>query len=219
MVTTKNRVVDDYLDRLDKELRGLPRARRRELVEQIREHIEEERSQYDIESEAELRNMLDRLGEPADIAAEARYRFGVRPAKGGWRETATLILLPIGGIVIPFLGWVIGVVLLWASDVWSTRQKLIGTLVPPGGFMATFFVLVVVAQATVSTTKCTSDLDPATGKVLSSACPGGGGISTGHILLIALLAVMVIAPIATTAYLATHMRRGRQAADLALDVG
>jgi hypothetical protein len=31
-------------------------------------------------------------------------------------------------LVIPFLGWVVGVVLVWLSRLWTTRDKLIGTL-------------------------------------------------------------------------------------------
>ena len=51
--------------------------------------------------------MLERLGDPADIAAEARERFGLpaepaRPATP-WLEVIALILL-----VIPFLGWIWG---------------------------------------------------------------------------------------------------------------
>ena len=30
--------------------------------------------------------------------------------------------------MIPFLGWVVGVVLRWISRLWTTRDKLIGTL-------------------------------------------------------------------------------------------
>ena len=35
----------------------------------------------------------------------------------------TLVLL-----VIPFLGWVVGAVLVWRSRLWTTRDQLIGTL-------------------------------------------------------------------------------------------
>ena len=31
-------------------------------------------------------------------------------------------------LVIPFAGWVVGVVLIWLSRLWTTRDKLIGTL-------------------------------------------------------------------------------------------
>jgi hypothetical protein len=30
-------------------------------------------------------------------------------------------------LVMPFLGWVVGVALVWLSRVWTTRDKLIGT--------------------------------------------------------------------------------------------
>ena len=30
--------------------------------------------------------------------------------------------------MIPFLGWVLGVVLVWLSRIWSTRDKLAGAL-------------------------------------------------------------------------------------------
>jgi hypothetical protein len=42
-------------------------------------------------------------------------------------------LLLLGGIVLPLLGWLVGVFLLWASPVWSPRDKWLGTLVLPGG--------------------------------------------------------------------------------------
>jgi hypothetical protein len=31
--------------------------------------------------------------------------------------------------------WPVGVILLWTSPAWSTRDKLIATLVPPGGYL------------------------------------------------------------------------------------
>ena len=52
--------------------------------------------------------------------------------KPGWMEVGALIMLLIGGIVIPIFGWVIGVVLLWVSNAWNVRDKIIGTVVCPG---------------------------------------------------------------------------------------
>lgn len=34
--------------------------------------------------------------------------------------------------MIPFLGWVVGVVLLWLSRTWTTREKAIGTVLALG---------------------------------------------------------------------------------------
>jgi uncharacterized membrane protein len=74
-------LVANYLKRLEKELSDLPGSRRRELTHEISEHIDEARSGLEAQSEAETRTVLDRLGDPADIAAEARERFGVQPKR------------------------------------------------------------------------------------------------------------------------------------------
>jgi hypothetical protein len=50
------------------------------------------------------------------------------------REWATVVLLP--------LVWVVGVVLLWRSRAWTLRDKLIGTLVVPGGLAYVIYVAV-----------------------------------------------------------------------------
>jgi uncharacterized membrane protein len=60
MSSTADKLVEDYLKRLNAELRGLPRARRRELVEEISAHIAEARADLETEDEAEIRTLLDR---------------------------------------------------------------------------------------------------------------------------------------------------------------
>ena len=37
------------------------------------------------------------------------------------------------GSVIPVIGWAVGVVLLWNSSLWRRSEKLLGTLIFPGG--------------------------------------------------------------------------------------
>jgi uncharacterized membrane protein len=130
MAAKADKLVSDYLKRLNGELRGLPRARRRELVDEISEHIAEARAELESENEAAIRTLLDRLGDPEEIAAEARERFGLAPRKVGWKEVGALIMLPIGGVILPVLGWFIGIVLLWVSDAWSTRQARRNPAVP-----------------------------------------------------------------------------------------
>lgn len=51
-------------------------------------------------------------------------------------DTLTIGLILIGGVVLPVIGWVIGVVRLWRSNTWELREKLLGTLLIPGGLMA-----------------------------------------------------------------------------------
>jgi hypothetical protein len=126
MTTKVDTLVDRYLKDLETELRGLPGNRRREILDEVGEHITQARAALDAESEAAIRTVLERLGDPADIAAEARDRFGVQPELARpatpWLEVLTLVLL-----VIPFIS-VIGVVLVWLSRRWTNRDKLIGTL-------------------------------------------------------------------------------------------
>ena len=153
MNATRNRLVDEYLRRLDRALHHLPRDRRGEIVQEIKEHIEQALSEQGSPSEAEVRGVIDRIGEPEDIAAEAQASLGLRPHRAGALEVAALILLAVGGLValvgvvggvllwvspswtwliVPLVGWVVGVVLLWVSPSWTWREKLVGTLLIPG---------------------------------------------------------------------------------------
>jgi uncharacterized membrane protein len=136
--TTTDQLIQEYLDRLATATRTLPKARREETLTEIEEHIRITLSQSEDQGEATVRTILDRLGAPEDIAREAGADLDTGPREAGGRragafEVVTVILLLIGGIVLPVLGWVIGVVLLWASARWTTRDKVIGTLVVPGG--------------------------------------------------------------------------------------
>ena len=49
-------------------------------------------------------------------------------------------MLLLGGFVF-LIGWLVGVVLLWTSKIWTLRDKLIGTLVVPGGHFVSAAVL------------------------------------------------------------------------------
>jgi uncharacterized coiled-coil protein SlyX len=198
MKSTTEQLVDDYLKRLKAETADLPRARRRELVEEISEHIAEARANLESENEAEVRNLLERLGEPADIAAEAAERPDAPPRTKSGLDVVALVLLLVGGVVLPLVGWLIGVVLLWVSETWTTREKLIGTLVVPGGLALPLFL----GAYGTSSELCVSYSDgPVT-------CSGGPSLAL-KVLGAVLLVVLLIAPLATTVYLAR--RRSRSA--------
>jgi hypothetical protein len=196
MKSTADKLVEDYLARLDRELAGFPRARRRELVEEISGHIAEARADLDTENEAEVRTLLDRLGDPADIAVEA----GERSDRGGARRTSgwdivALILLFIGGVIIPVVGWLVGVVLLWASAAWSTREKLIGTLIVPGGLALPGAL----ATLTWSAESCSG------GPGIETTCTGGNPV--GDVLWAVMAVALVVASIASVLYLARQRAR------------
>jgi uncharacterized membrane protein len=203
MKPTVERLVDDYLKQLSRELRDLPRARRRELLDEIEAHISEARSGMEAENEAEIRNLLERLGDPAEIAAEERARSGIGERRGGWREIITLIGLLVGGFVL-VIGWFVALVLLWISDAWTTREKLVGTLVVPGGLLPA--ALLGLGALGGSTETCVSRVDPATGAELGMLCTGGPSLAA-RVFGTTLFVICVIGPFFTTAFLARRMKR------------
>lgn len=89
------------------------------------------------------------------------------------------------------LGWVLGVILLWASRVWSTREKLIGTFLVPGGLSALLYLLVLGSRT------CTSS--SGTGHATVEQCTSQ---PVPNLILIPLLIAFVIAGIATPIFLA-----------------
>ena len=107
-----------------------------------------------------VRNVLDRLGEPDEIADDARHRLGLQ-RRGRPGEIFALIGLLVGGFVF-VIGWFVGLALLWVSDAWTTREKLVGTLVVPGGLLPAAFVLFLGGFGGYSRAAAATS-DPATG--------------------------------------------------------
>jgi len=176
-----------------------------ELVDEISEHIAEARAGLESENEAAIRTLLDRLGDPEEIAAEARERFGLAPRKVGWKEVGALIMLPIGGVILPVLGWFIGIVLLWVSDAWSTRDKLVGTLLFPGGLLLPLALGVMAEESSGCGTIVNPQLSP---QPIGSNCPPADGTGAWEVALVVML---VLVPLVTTVYLARRMRRASSA--------
>lgn len=196
-------IINGYLARLESETADLPRRERRELIDGVREHIAEAREEEPNETDATLLTLLDRLGDPADLAAEERERLGIRS------QTASRAgLLEIGALVLTPLIWPVGVILLWASSAWNTRDKLIGTLVPPGGLFTSFNVFFYVAA--VRGQGCSSF--DSRGHHYTTCTGGVSGIEA--VVLFIALVLFVFSPVLTGIYMAVQMRRqtGRRAA-------
>ncbi len=188
-MTVTDRLIQDYLDHLERAAHTLPAAHRAEILAEIKEHISITLSQSEDQSEATVRSVLTRLGTPEDIVREAESGLPAAPAPPARRRVAafeivTVVLLLVGGIVIPLLGWVIGAVLLWASARWTVRDKVIGTLVVPGGLGLAVWLTLFAS----STSVCTAD-----GNCDTSGPPVGVGI--------ALVLIGTIGPLASAAYL------------------
>lgn len=64
----------------------------------------------------------------------------------GFAITAALFVM-LGGLVVPFVGWVAGMVMLWRSRAWTTKQKAWAT---GGPILASAAVLLVLALLTAN---------------------------------------------------------------------
>jgi hypothetical protein len=133
----------------------------------------------------------------------------------GWDKAIIAILL-VGGIILPVLGWLIGVVMLWVSSAWRVKDKIIGTLLVPGGLLLPVVLLLVGVTGSTSTTTCgqsptitgTSAVD---GTVVSTNsggvhCTGGTPIAV-TVAFALLLAFSVIGPFVGATWLSRHARR------------
>lgn len=197
MNATAHPAVTRYLHDLERALRDIPRPRRNEIVQEIREHIEEaSTSSVETADEVRIRTVLDQVGDPETIAEEARERFGIQRTKGGALEGFAIALILVGGVIVPVLGWIVGVVLLWVSRVWSTRDKLIGTFVVPGGLALPVYLSVF---ATVSgSSSCQTA--PGSRGIMVETCTGGN-VGAGPWLMVAVTVVVALLPVATSIYL------------------
>jgi len=124
--------------------------RRSELMAEVRDHVDAALTEAGRSDEATVRNVLERLGPPEDIVAAEGGQPGTTldaaPAPSGraagtvagWgavEVTAVALLclawpalfLPFGFFLFVAFG-IIGLVLVWASRVWTTRRKLTATI-------------------------------------------------------------------------------------------
>jgi hypothetical protein len=178
-------LVRDYLDRLGAAAASLPAGRRTELAAEVRDHIDAGLAEAGRADEVTVRNILERLGSPEEIvAAEGGPPTGPEPGpttavRVGWSaradshwgalEGAAALVLGLAwpALLLPYgrLWWlglgVGGLVLVWASGTWTSRQKvLISTVV------VVLYAIAILLTTPISV-QCT------TGTPLQ-ACPPGG---------------------------------------------
>jgi hypothetical protein len=122
------------------------------------------------------------------------------PAAGrrlGALENCAIAFLLVGGFLVG-IGWIVGVILLWISPRWRVGDKVLGTLVWPGGLALLVPLLGFAVLAPASSSACYSN---------QTNC--GTGVNWAAI---ALLLVVVVAGIAGPVFVA--FRLARRARDL-----
>ena len=157
-------VVRDYLAELDLELAGVPDEIRQGILAGIAEELEGLGTVA-----ATVR--ISTLGDPAFIAAEARAGVaprstgppstgpestgpestGPRPTSGvrmparvseqRWYVFVTTALLCVGGLVVPLGGWVVGIMMMLASPLWTRNEKLVAAIVPAAVGIVLFWIV------------------------------------------------------------------------------
>lgn len=129
-------LVNHYMQQLKGALRDLPAARRQQILEDIAEHIQTARLHLEDEDETAIRQILEQLGDPESIRAEA----GLPPVPPlTWGDRWAPWLLLFGGFLF-MVGWLFGLILLWQSRIWRIGDKVLGTLIWPGGLAAVVWI-------------------------------------------------------------------------------
>lgn len=132
------RLREDFLARLDAAMRVVPYG----VANDIRRGILEELEGLDADATAER---IALLGDPALIAREAQAdgSAGAAPApivvavaprepfaKSRGFAIAAALTLGFGGIIVPVVGWVVGVVLVFLSPLWRRGEKIVAVVAP-----------------------------------------------------------------------------------------
>lgn len=123
-------LAEAWLARLAAVSGRLPADRAAELEADLRDHLVA--ALAGAADEDAVRRVLADLGEPEAVVAEAASDLPpARQAPDVRREVAALVLI-VGAPVLLFfppltgLAWLVGVVLLWTSRVWTVGDKLLG---------------------------------------------------------------------------------------------
>jgi len=194
-----NKLVEDYLRRLEQAAAPLARARRAELVAEIREHIDDALLEAGAADEVAVRNVLERLGPPEEIVAAA----GPVQRRAGRLELAAMIAL-----AVPFVGWTVGVALVAASRTWHGREKVIGIAL---GLMPALIGLLVLMAAGGGSESAVPGEPVPVGTSPEAHSESSNGL--GPIELFVLLGSFLAGPLAAV-YLGTRLRHPARPSEL-----
>ncbi|GAA0742976.1 hypothetical protein Drose_36965 [Dactylosporangium roseum] len=128
-MSTYDGLVNDYLRAVEQALAGVPASRRDELLADLSEHIAAKRAELapDRETEVEVRSILELLGDPADVAAEAMLDAEPRPPMviqpGKKLGAVAWVLITIAAVSTLCVGTVLVGVLLFVAGSDSSDSE------------------------------------------------------------------------------------------------
>ena len=138
-------IISGYFARLEAAMTSAAPNVRADVLNELRSHVSEARSEMSAETDADILNLLDRVGDPADIAAEASERPVFEQGSSQQEAVglpglaiAALLALLVGPLVTaPFLGvlgglicLIAGMILARSSRVWSDQDVNVAGLLP-----------------------------------------------------------------------------------------
>lgn len=184
-----DQIINGYLARLKQAVSDarVPTDRGREIVDDIERHISEARAGFADETDADLLNLIDRLGDPAAIVADERSRGPKdQPAPTATPALPAAGALEIAAVVLTFLIWPLGIALTIISPVWTRQQKQVVSIFLVGSWVLAFLIL----------------------PIIGAAVAGRAGIFA-HWFVVLILAVLVT-PAVAAIYLATRLAQRRR---------
>jgi uncharacterized membrane protein len=120
-------LVEGYLNDVGSRLKGVAKSQRQELLVDLQTHINQLRADEQADSEASIRNILDRLGSPETVAAAARTEAGI-PAEGAVNQSSRLKRILIWAAVVVVI-LVVAIYLMFFSIRSSTEAGGAASLV------------------------------------------------------------------------------------------
>ncbi len=206
MTPTRHPLIDDYLSRLRAEAGRLDPGDAQELLSDIEAHLSD--SVPPDASEAQVREALDRIGQPhelvdAALGPDAPMRALPAPTGGsGTREAAAIFTLIAAEVIAIFWFfavplWIVGVVCLATATKWTSQLKLRGFLGLASGMPIAWMLLLV---AGVPTSRCSSSSGPAvpsgtpgdtSAQEITTTCTSSVPQWTGYVVVALLVAYLV----------------------------
>lgn len=113
-------IIDTYLRDVERALIGLPSLQKDELLADLSAHIESARETVSEDSEAEVRQILDRLGSPETVAAAAR---GDEPVPASprhrWLNRRVAVVIGVGIAIVMAVALIFLLLLISSSSSMS----------------------------------------------------------------------------------------------------